>query len=33
MIEQTLDIGTAAGEMETFICGPSGAARSLPCSC
>jgi carboxymethylenebutenolidase len=22
MIEQTLDIGTAAGEMETFICRP-----------
>ena len=32
MIEQTLDINTEAGAMETFICQP-GAVRIPPFSC
>ncbi len=33
MIEQTLDIATKDGAMETFICHPERAARTPPCSC
>jgi hypothetical protein len=33
MIEQTLDISTAAGQMETFICHPEHGDPSLRYSC
>ena len=32
MIEETLDITTKDGEMETFICHPSATAPRLPSS-
>ena len=32
MIEQTLDITTKAGAMETFISTRNAEGRSLPCS-
>ena len=33
MIEQTLDITTKAGSMETFICHPERDGPFPPCSC
>ena len=33
MIEQTLEITTKAGAMETFVCHPDAAGRIPPCSC